>query len=254
MVNVISSFFNAVFYNPIYNGLVALVAIIPGGDVGIAIIIITIIIRLVLLPFSLSAARAQRAMKMLEPKLKELKELHKEDKEKQALATWALYREAKVNPFAGFLTLLVQLPVVLALYWVFVYEPFSAINMARLYSFTPIPDGVSMEFLGMISVAGKSIVLAFLAGATQYFQAHYALKGLGAPSGEGMQADFQRVMGFQLKYVFPVIIAVVAYTTSGAVALYLITTNIAGVIQEIYVARKFASKGDMTPVVATPQA
>lgn len=235
----ISNFFNAVFYDPIYNALVALVAVIPGGDVGVAVIIITLVIRLILLPFSLSAARAQRAMKLLEPKLKELKETHKGDKEKEALATWALYREAKVNPFAGIVTLLVQLPVLLALYWVFAYEALTVLNEARLYSFTPLPGGVSMEFLGLISVAGKSIILAFLAGATQYLQAYFALKGLGQPSGTGMQADFQRVMGFQLKYVFPIIIAVVAYTTSGAVALYFITTNIAGILQEIYVARKF---------------
>jgi YidC/Oxa1 family membrane protein insertase len=235
----ISAFFHAVFYNPIYNALVALVDIIPGGDVGIAVILLTIAIRLILLPFSLSAARAQRAMKLLEPKLKELKERHKGDKEKEALATWELYREAKVNPFAGILTLFIQIPVLLALYWVFAYEPLTSLNLARLYSFTPTPVDVSMHFLGLISVAGKSLLLAILAGATQFAQAHFAVRGLGKPSGTGMQADFQRVMGFQLKYVFPIIIGTVAYTTSGAVALYFITTNIVGILQEIYVARKF---------------
>ena len=56
----ISSFFNATFYNPIYNALVALVALIPGSDVGIAVVLVTIVIRLILLPFSLSAARPAR--------------------------------------------------------------------------------------------------------------------------------------------------------------------------------------------------
>ena len=239
----ISTVFHSVFYNPIYNALVALVALIPGGDVGIAVIIITILIRLILLPFSLSAARAQRAMKVLEPRIKDLKEKHKGDKEKEALETWALYREARVNPFASFLTLFIQLPVLLALYWVFVYEPFSAINTARLYSFTPVPTHISMAFLGLISVAGKSILLAFLAGATQYFQAHLALSGTMQPSGSGMQADFQKVMGTQLKYVFPIIIAVLSYTTSAAVALYFVTTNIAGCLQELHVRRKLAAEG-----------
>lgn len=238
----ISSFFHIVFYDPIYNALVALVALVPGSDVGIAVIIITIIIRLVLLPFSLSAARTQRAMKILEPKIKELKEKHKGDKEKEALETLALYKEARVNPFASILTVFIQIPVLLALYWVFYYEPFStvsAINISRLYAFTPIPHAVSLEFLGIISVAGKSILLALLAGLTQFFQAHIMLSGTMKPSGdkESMQGNFQRIMGVQLKYVFPFIITAISYSTSGAIALYFITTNLAGVFQEWHVRR-----------------
>lgn len=235
----ISTFFNAIFYDPIYNALVALVALVPGGDVGIAVILVTIVIRLILLPFSLSAARTQRAMKVLEPKLKELKEKHKGDKEKEALETLALYREGKVNPFASILTVFIQIPVLLALYWVFYYEPFStvaSINMARLYAFTPLPYFISLQFLGFISVAGKSITLAVLAGLTQYLQAHMALSGTMKPSKEkSMQNDFQRVMGLQLKYVFPFLIGTISYTTSGAIALYFITTNLAGSLQEIHV-------------------
>ena len=234
----ISTFFHAVFYNPIYNALVALVAIVPGSDVGIAVILVTIIIRLALLPFSLSAARTQRAMKLLEPRIKELKEKHKGDKEKEALETLALYKEEKVNPFASILTVFIQIPVLLALYWVFYYEPFSTINVARLYAFTPVPHTISLQFLGIISVAGKSIVLAVLAGLTQFIQAHMALSGTMKPSDtKGMQNDFQRIMGMQLKYVFPFIIAVISYTTSGAIALYFITTNLAGSLQEWHVRR-----------------
>lgn len=246
----ISTFFHAVFYNPIYNTLVALVAVIPGSDVGIAVILVTIIIRLLLLPFSLSAARTQHAMKILEPKIKELKETHKGDKEREALETLALYREAKVNPFASILTVFIQIPVLLALYWVFYYEPFStvsAINTARLYAFTPIPNGVSLEFLGIISVAGKSMTLAILAGITQFFQAHMALSGTMKPSGsKGMQNDFQRIMGIQLKYVFPFLIGTISYTTSSAIALYFITTNIAGAFQEIHVRRTLHKESNPT--------
>lgn len=237
----ISAFFHAVFYNPIYNALVALVAIIPGNDVGIAVILVTIAIRLLLLPFSLSAARTQRAMKTLEPKIKALKEKHKGDKEKEALETLALYKEEKVNPFASILTVLIQLPVLLALYWVFRYEPFSHIDTTLLYSFTPIPHTASLLFLGLISVSGKSLILAVLAGLSQFLQAHLALSGTMKPSNEkGMQNDFQRVMGMQLKYVFPFLIGTISYTTSGAVALYFITTNLAGSAQEWHVRRTLA--------------
>lgn len=247
----ISSFFHAVFYDPIYNALVALVSIVPGSDVGIAVILVTVVIRLILLPFSLSAARTQRAMKILEPKIKELKEKHKGNKEKEALETLALYREARVNPFSSILTVFIQIPVLLALYFVFYYEPFPAINALRLYSFTPTPDTISLEFLGLISVAGKSIILAFLAGVTQYFQAHLALSGTMKPSDtKSIQNDFQRVMGMQLKYVFPFIIAVISYTTSGAIALYFITTNLAGALQEIHVRRVLAAETAATEVIS----
>lgn len=239
----ISTLFHAVFYNPIYNALVALVSVIPGGDVGVAVILITIVIRLILLPFSLSAARTQRAMRHLEPKLKALKEEHKGDKEKEAIATLELYREAKVNPFASVLTVFIQIPVLLALYWVFLYEPFTKIDAARLYSFTPVPHAISLYFLGLIAVSSKSIWLALLAGVTQYFQAHFALSGTQKPeakdgSGKSSKGDFQHVMGMQLKFVFPFIIAAISYTTGAAIALYFITTNLVGILQEWHVRRK----------------
>ena len=243
----ISSFFNAAFYDPIYNALVALVALVPGSDVGVAIIILTIIIRLVLLPFSLSAARTQRTMKFLEPKIKALKEKHKGNKEQEALDTLALYKESKVNPFASILIALIQIPILLALYWVFTSEPFPAINLARLYTLTPIPDIASLEFLGLISVAGKSIFLAALAGITQFLQAHVALSGTMKPSSTGMQGDFQKIIGLQLKYVFPFLIAAISYTTSGAVALYFIATNLAGVVQEWHVLRTLNRETDNHP-------
>ncbi len=241
----ISAFFHAVFYNPIYNALVALVAIVPGNDVGVAVIVVTVLIRLLLLPFSLSAARTQRAMKTLEPKIKELKEKHKGDKEKEAVATLALYKEEKVNPFASILTVFIQIPVLLALYWVFRYEPFSHVNTTLLYSFTPIPHAFSLLFFGIISVSGKSLTLAILAGISQFLQANLALSGTMKPSdAKGMQNDFQRVMGLQLKYVFPFIIGTISYTTSGAVALYFITTNLVGAAQELHVRRTLAREAD----------
>ena len=236
----ISVFFHAVFYNPIYNALIALIALVPGGDVGVAVILLTILIRLILLPFSLSAARTQRAMKALEPKIKALKEAYKDDKEREAVETLALYKAAQVNPFASILTAFIQIPVLLALYWVFRYESFTVMNVARLYAFTPTPHTVSLEFLGIISVMGKSLFLAVCAGLTQLLQAHMALSGTMKPAPGAAQGDFQKIIGMQLKYVFPFLIAAISYTTSGAVALYFIATNLAGSAQEWHVRRTIA--------------
>jgi YidC/Oxa1 family membrane protein insertase len=239
---VISAFFHTVFYNPIYNALVALVALVPSSDVGIAVILLTVVIRLILLPFSLSAARTQRAMKILEPKIKELKEKYKDNKETEAVETLALYKEAKVNPFGSILIAFIQIPVLLALYWVFRYEPFTVLDTARLYALTPVPHTVSLEFLGFISITGKSLILAILAGLTQFLQAHMTLTGTMKPSAAATQNDFQRVLGLQLKYVFPFLIGTISYTTSGAIALYFITTNLAGSLQEWYIRRSFAAQ------------
>ncbi len=237
----ISAVFHAVFYNPIYNILIALVAVIPGGDVGIAVILLTIVIRLILLPFSFSAARTQRAMRALEPKLKDIKELHKNDKEKQAVKTLELYKTERVNPFASILTLFIQIPVLLALYWDFRYEPFSSrsLDTARLYAFTPLPHTISPAFLGLITITGKSLVLAVIAGFTQFLQASLALSGASKATGAGMQADFTRMMGMQMRYVFPFLIATIAYSTSAAIALYFVTTNLVGALQEWWVRRHF---------------
>lgn len=238
----ISFLFNTFFYNPIYNALVAFIALVPGGDVGVAVILLTVVIRLILLPFSLSAARTQRAIKILEPKIKELKEKHKDNKEKEALETLELYREAEVNPFASILTAFIQLPVVFALYWVFMHESFTVTNTALVYAITPLPHAVSLQFLGFISVAGKSLTLAILAGLTQFLQAHLSLSGTMKPSDtKGAQNDFQKVMGAQLKYVFPFLIGTISYTTSSAIALYFIATNLAGSLQELYVRRKLVA-------------
>ncbi len=239
----ISNIFHIFLYNPIYNILVFLVHIIPGGDVGLAVVVITILIRIIMLPFSLSAARTQHAMGSIEPKLKEIKEKHKDDKEKQAKKTMEVYKEANINPFASIATTLLQMPMLLALYMVFRYEAFPAIDTHILYSFVVAPTVVSMNFLGFINIAGKSMILALLAGATQYLQAVHMMKRTSlskVPDKKGTttKADFTKMLNTQMKYLFPIIITVVAYTTSGAIALYFAATNAFGAVQEIYLHHK----------------
>ncbi len=217
----------------------------PGGDVGLAVLIITVIVRFILLPFSLSATRTQQTMGALEPKLKEIKEIHKNDKTKQAEKTMALYREAKVNPFASIISIILQIPILIALYFVFLHEAFPAIDAKLLYDFVPVPTVVSMKFLGILDIAGKSIVLAALAGITQYAQATLALARAKQPEnkkGKGAAMDFSRMMSNQVRFIFPFIIAAIAYSTSGAIALYFVTTNTFGALQELYVRHTLIKK------------
>ena len=112
----IGAAFSATVYNPIYNGLVYFVGVLPTHDVGIAVIIVTIIVRIVLYPLSRSAIKTQMKMKEVAPELEELKKKLKDKPEEQSKAIFALYRERGVKPFSGFLLILIQLPILLGLY------------------------------------------------------------------------------------------------------------------------------------------
>ncbi len=232
-----SSFFHTTLYIPIYNLLIFLVDKVPGGDIGLAVVLVTIIVRLIVMPLSFSAQKTARAMKEIEPEMKEIREKLKENKEEQAKAMMALYKEKGVNPFASILTILIQLPIVITLYWVFHNKALLTVDPSLLYSFVPVPVLVSPLFLGIITITGTSIVLAALTAATQFLLALYAIPAAPkATEDKSMQADISRAMTLQMRYVFPVIMGFIAYA-SGAIAIYFITSNLFGVVQEYFVRR-----------------
>ena len=230
------AFFHTFLYEPIYNLLVFFTGIMPGGDVGLAVVAVTIIVRVIIMPFSLSAIRTQRAMKKLEPELKKLREHFKNDRERQAREIFALYKTNKGHPFASFLALFIQLPILIGLYWVFRTETLPAVDAETLYSFVSAPETASALFLGLISITGSSIVLAVIAAATQFFQARLAIPAPPPATGEklSMQEEIGRAMALQARFVLPLIIGAVAYA-SGAIALYFITSNVVSIIQELVV-------------------
>lgn len=183
-------------------------------------------------------------MRELEPKLKALKEKFKDKREEQARAMMELYKEAGLNPFASILLILIQLPVILSLYFS-VYSgggvALPEINTDLLYSFIPAPETVSMLFLGMIDIAARSLPLAILAGATQFVQARMAIPKPAPrdPNAEpSLKDDFARSMHMQMRYVLPILIGVVAYYISAAIALYFVVSNLVAIGQEFFV-RKY---------------
>ena len=233
-------FFHTTLFIPIYNLLIYLVDILPGGDWGLAVVCVTIIIKVLTAPLSFSAIKTQRAMKVLEPKLKELKEKYNDDKERQAKEMFALYKEYGVRPFSSILLILIQIPILLSLYYVFFSKSLTEIDTSILYSFVPVPGVVSPLFLGFITIAGTSIILAVVAAGTQYLQALYTIKVPSKTENQSMQEEFGRAMALQARIVLPLIIGGVALT-SGAIALYFITSNLLGIVQE-FVARKLFPK------------
>lgn len=232
---------HTIFFDPIYNTLIFFVDTVRGGDVGVAIIATVILVKTVLLPLSIKAAQTQKIMRELDPKLKELKEKYKDDKQKQAQEMMQLYKEFNLNPFASILLMFLQIPIILALYFA-VYSgggvALPNINVDLLYSFIAQPSVVTTNFIGLIDITGRSIVLAIGAGITQFIFTSMTLPKLAArevDAGPNFKEDFMRNMHVQMKYVMPVIIAGVAYTISAAIALYFMVSNLVGIAQEFYV-------------------
>ncbi len=244
-----SAIWNDVLYRPLLNALAFLVSVIPGADVGIAIIALTIIVKLILFPFAQHSIESQIKMKKLEPEINKIKQSGK-SKEEQARLTMELYKEKKVNPLSGCLVTLIQLPIIFALYYVFL----KGINFdsSILYPFVHAPAHTSLNFLGIADIGGKSLSLAILAGVSQYFQAHFMPKSAvlspagSQPSPDGkksFQENLSKSMNMQMKYIFPLVVAFIAYSVSGAVALYWITSNIFIIGQQIYAENKARNEG-----------
>lgn len=232
-----SSIWNLFLYKPLLNALAVLVSIIPGGDVGVAVIILTIFVKGILFPLSQRSIESQIKMNLLAPELKKVKDSGA-SKEEQAKQTFELYKKHKTNPFSGCLLIFIQIPIIFALYYVFL----KGINLdsGSLYSFIKAPEHVNMMFLGILDISVRgSLILAILAGISQYFQASLMPKPIQSADNSGsFQENFTKSMHTQTKYFFPFIIAFIAYSVSGAVALYWITSNIFAIGQQIYANNK----------------
>ncbi|MCI0619422.1 YidC/Oxa1 family membrane protein insertase [Candidatus Wolfebacteria bacterium] len=230
--------FRALVYTPLYNGLVFLMDLLPWADVGVVVVVFTVVVRLVLFPLAQRAVKTQMAMRALEPELKRVKEKHTDNKQKQAEETMRLYRENKVNPFSSFLVLLIQLPIIFGLYFIFLRGGLPNIDTDLLYSFVSTPESVTMMFLGLVDLSKKSLILAVLTGVTQFVQGRLAVP-MTPPRAKNasLKDDITRSMQLQIKYVMPVFIAIIAYTLPSVIALYWTTTNLFTIGQELFVRR-----------------
>jgi YidC/Oxa1 family membrane protein insertase len=235
--------YNTFIYEPLYNGFTLLSDLLPFFDVGIIIVLFTIIIKIILFPLSKKAVRTQAIMKMVEPELTKIKEKYASDKQKQALEIMNLYKSKNINPFSSILLIIIQIPILFAIYKVF-YTGFYPVNTEILYSFVRIPEAVQTVFLGLVDVGEKSWVLAIIAAVSQYFQIKFSVPNI-APKKENpsFSDDFARNMNLQMRYVFPVIILFVSYTLPAALAIYWTTSNLFMIGQEIVVRKSLAKEG-----------
>ncbi len=240
----ISNVFHASIYDPLYNGLTFFVGIIPTHDIGLAIIALTIIVRVVIYPLSSRAIKAQMAMKKIAPEIDVLKAKYKDNLEEQGKAIFALYKERDVHPFASIGLVLIQFPVLIGLYWVFYAGGFPNIDTSLLYSFVHVPASVNMEFLGLLDMSKRSIVLAILAAATQLVYTRLSMgprqKALeSTPVEASLSHDMAKSFDLQARYMLPAIIGVIAYTIPAAAPLYWVASNVSMIIQEYAMGRRF---------------
>jgi len=241
----IGSVFNLVVYQPLYNALVFLIGAIPSHDVGIAVILLTIVVRIVLYPLSRRAVDSQLAVKKLAPEIEAIKKKYKGDAAEQSKATLALYKERGVHPFAGALVGIIQIPILLGLYWVFARGGLPHIDPNLLYPFVHPSNGVNMEFLGFVDMgASRNIVLALLVGISQFAYMRLSMGPRGSQSAaEAIESSFSSDMAksfdLQMRYVFPVTFAVIAYFVVAAAPLYWLTANAAMIAQEYFSGRRF---------------
>lgn len=243
-----SSLWNTFVYIPLYNALILITAFTPGHSVGVAVITLTIAVKIALLPMTIRASKAQRAMKEIDPEIKELRNTYANDKQQLATKTMELYKEKGVNPASGCLPIIIQLPFIIALYQL-MWRGLS-LHSEALYAFVPHPEALNMMLFG-INLAGKNILLAVLAGLTQFLQTKFLFPNTKSlfekqQSEMTMQEEFTRSLNIQMLFIFPILISYISYRYSAAVALYFITSNIVGIGQEYYL-RATKQKSQPTP-------
>jgi YidC/Oxa1 family membrane protein insertase len=208
--------FQSLFVDPLAELLRVLYASVAFQDLGVAIIVLTVLVRLVLHPLFHKSMRQQAVMRELQPEVRRIQEQHKNNREAQGRALMDLYRARGINPFSGVLVLIIQLPILIALYQVFLRP-------------LPVPNP---SLLGLINLAEPSMLLVAVAAVAQYISGAYAVRQ--APAGEG------REMARRMALLFPIITILALYALPAAVGVYWVATTVFSVAQQAYAARRFA--------------
>lgn len=222
--------YQTIIIRPLLNALIFFYNTIAFHDLGLAIISLTVLVRILLFPIFAKSARYQVAIQAIQPRLKEIQEKHKDDKAKQTEAMLALYKEYKVNPFSGILFLLLQLPILIGLYQIFL-KTLTQDTIVGLYSFVATPSPLNSTLLGLINLRDKSILLVVLAAALQYVQAILMLKKQKVGQMPSQAEKTARRMAF----LGPILTLVIFYRFPAAVSLYWVVTSVASIIQQLIV-------------------
>ncbi|MFA6989291.1 MAG: YidC/Oxa1 family membrane protein insertase [Candidatus Gastranaerophilaceae bacterium] len=230
--------YQTLFYQPILNLLIFLYNIIPGNDLGVAIIILTIIIKLILFPLSKKSLTSQKALQDLQPKINEIKKKYSNNKEQMSREMMLLYKDNKVNPFSSCLPLFIQLPFLFAVFKVF-RDGFENGALELVYPFISRPESIKYISFGFIDLSVRNIPMAILAGAAQYWQTKMMMtKKPEVKSQESKDEDMMAIMNKQMMIMMPLLTVFIGMSFPGGLALYWLVTTVLTGLQQVYVFRK----------------
>jgi YidC/Oxa1 family membrane protein insertase len=228
-MNIIIQGFNSLIYKPLLGFLVFIYNILPYQDFGLAVIVLTIIVRLLLLPSSIHALKAQKSLSALQPEIEKIQERYKQDKEKQAKEVFALYQKHKVNPFGSILSLFIQIPVLLGIYRVF-------LNGFQNYNYI---------FLGVFDLSKPNLYLAVLVAISQFVQSK-TMFGSQDTAMAGKNKEFQRIFQKQMIYFLPLFTFFILLKLPSVIALYFLVSNIFTIFQQYFILKDEKKYGPKT--------
>ncbi len=236
--------FHVLFFQPVLNLLVFLYSTVSFQDLGIAIILLTIVIKAILFPLSQKSIKIQKSMQDIQPEIEEIKKKYKDNKEEQGKALMQLYKDKKVNPFSSCLPLLIQLPFLIAVFRVF--RSGLDENLELVYPFLSNfqPESINYIAFGFLNLESPNIVIAALAGGAQFWQAKMMLnkkkkskKKIGENT-ENKTEGMAEIMSKQMLYFMPVITIVIGSQLPGGLTLYWLVVTLLTGLQQVYVFKK----------------
>ena len=230
---VLRLFWQNVFYRPILNTLIFLIDL-AGHSLGWGIILLTILIKLILLVPNHRALKAQKAMQQVQPQLDALKKKYKDNPQALAEETMKIWKKYKVNPMSSCLPILIQFPILIALFYV-VKSGLSFINPDLLYNSLKAfdPAMINPVFLGIIDLTKiNTIVLPIIIGLLQFGQMKLTLGKTAKNQPEGSPMP---MMNKSMMYFMPIMIAVFTATLPAAVGFYWGTSTLFGIGQQAFV-------------------
>jgi YidC/Oxa1 family membrane protein insertase len=229
--------FTTILVQPLFNILFTIYGLVPGHDFGVAVIAITILVRLALWPLVTRQLHSQKAMQALTPEIAKVRERAKGDRQKETEMLMELYKERGTSPFAPMVPLLIQLPIFFALYIVFrdAIHPDKIVNLT--YGFVEhIPavahvianhGSFSPTFFGLIDLTKPSIFLAITAAAAQFYQAR-----MMQPKKTAAKVDDATRIAQNVTMVFPLLTFFIGLTLPSALALYWTVTSLMAAYQQ----------------------
>lgn len=249
--------FDAIFVKPLANILFLIYGIIPGHDYGLAVIIVTVLIRLALWPLIAKQLKSQKKLQQLQPEIAKLKKAANGDKQKESAALMELYKEKEINPLASCLPLLIQFPFLIALFALFsrggqgfqdfqhlLYEPVK--QLSYIQQVIAQPELFKPTLFGLVNLVQKhNLVLAVLAAATQFFQVRQITPrnlDKSDPSAATTQA---------MSWIFPLLTGYIGYTVVAALPLYWAVSNLVSIGQQSYIMRDQVDEMEEAEVVTT---